>query len=138
MGTEIVNICKDVAAVVGCATAVIAFGNLISKSCRKSFKKLIRKFAGADENTAKLDQIIEWTNNRAKEIEAGLVVGLRYRLREVYYQYVTTGELSLREKETFIDIYYQYKRLGGNHQADVWYEELLQAKVIDALPEKGE
>ena len=132
MGATIVGLCKDAAAVVGAITAVIALCGLVSKGCRNGLSKIVRKFAGADENTAKLDQILAWTD-RAKEIEAGLVVGLRYRLREIYYQYVTTGELPLRDKETFIDIYYQYKRLGGNHQADVWYEELKQAKLIDAL-----
>lgn len=137
MGATIVNACKDVAAVVGCVTALIALCNVASKSCRKCFQKMIRRFTDIDENGAKLDQILAWVD-RASEMEAGIVVGLRYRLREIYYQYVTTGELALIDKEAFIDIYYQYKRLGGNHQADVWYDELRQAKVIDALSEEGD
>lgn len=135
MNINIVEFFKDIAAVVGGITALFTLCNFLSKSCRDFFKKAIRHFAGSDENEEKLNTILTKISEM-KIIEEGLVVGLRYRLRDIYYAYVTTGELTLKEKETFIDIYSAYKKLHGNHQADVWYEELVRCKVIDPYDEE--
>lgn len=135
MNDYIVEVFKDIAAVVGGITALFTLCNFLSKSCRDFFKKLIRRFAGTDESEEKLNAILAEISEM-KIIEEGLIVGLRYRLRDIYYAYAATGELTLKEKETFIDIYAAYKKLHGNHQADVWYDELVRSKVIDPYDEE--
>lgn len=132
---KIAEIFKDIAAVVGGITALFTLCNFLSKGCRDFFKKVVRRFAGSDENGEKLNTILAKISEM-QIIEEGLIVGLRYRMRDIYYAYVATGGLSLKEKETFIDIYAAYKKLNGNHQADVWYEELVRSKVIDPYEEE--
>lgn len=125
-----IELFKNIAAVIGCITAVLGFCNLVSKTFRNFLRKFIRKFAGADRYESKLDAILEQTKN-IPVLEVGLQAALRHEMRGIYYRYISDGEMSIKDKEAFIDLHTQYKELGGNHQADVWYEEMKQAKVFE-------
>lgn len=125
-----IELFKNIAAVIGCITAVLGFCNLVSKTFRNFLRKFIRKFAGSNENDEKIDKILSKVE-KISAIETGLQVVLRHELRAIYYKYIASGEISVNDKEAFVDLYAEYKELGGNHQADMWYDEMKQARVFE-------
>ena len=120
-----VQLAKDISAVVGCCTACIGFVALVCRPLRKAVVDFIRSKAGKSETDKQLATIqgmlvdiqdtlgitIDFTERQCRNI-----------IKNIYYHYKDTRTLPLYEKKTLLDIEELYiNRMHKNH----WGQTLL-------------
>lgn len=120
-----VELAKNISAVVGCCTACIGFVALICKPLRKGVVDFVRAKAGSSETDQKLATI----TGMLEDIQDALDITTDFTERQcrniiknIYYHYKDSRTLPLYEKKTLLDIEELYiNRMHKNH----WGQTLL-------------
>jgi len=131
-----VELAKNVSAVLGCITACIGFIALICKPLRKIVVDFIRSKAGKSDTDKQLTEIRNMLQKHMEDdvllkqkIQDALAITTDFTERQcrniiknIYYRYKGDRTLPLYEKKTLLDIEELYvKRMHKNH----WGQTLL-------------
>lgn len=132
---------KNVAAVVGCITAVIALAIMIVKPIRTKLAAFIEQNSNRSElekQLAEIRQMIADNERDAKEFRRemtdslditldGTIRSLRKDIKNIYYKYKNSQVLPLYERKAVLDIQELYvTRLHQNHWGEALIEEMLR------------
>lgn len=131
-----VEIAKDISAVVGCISGSIALLTLFCKPLRKWLVAFVQRFSNKDEVERNLQEIkammeAQTAENRVfqKRIEDSLDITIDFTekqcrniIKNIFYKYKDTKVLPLHEKKTLLDMDELYLgRMRKNH----WGKTLL-------------
>lgn len=86
----------------------------------KETHELLKKHIGEDE---------VWKKQQTERMEVQkntAIVQLRNTINLIYDKNYASQTLTIRDKESLIDLFEQYEKLGGNHNVAQKYEEMLQ------------
>lgn len=143
---EIVEFITKAGSICGAVTAIGAMVAVCLKPVRKFIVNKIREIAQSEshdelikeirEIKASLKYLEERDEKWHKEVERRLtlhsqtdIVELRNTINNIYDKNYETQTLSMREKESLIDLFDQYKLLGGNHNVEQKYNEMMEWKI---------
>ncbi len=132
---------KNIAAVVGCLTAVIGFAIMIVKPIRRRLIAFIESNSNRSEMEKQLNEIrmmIAANERDAKEFRKemteslditldGTIRSLRKDIKNIYYKYKDKRVLPLYERKAVLDIQELYvSRLHQNHWGESLIAEMLK------------
>ena len=132
---------KNIAAVVGCLTAVIGFAIMIVKPIRRRLIAFIESNSNRSEMEKQLNEIrmmIAANERDAKEFRKemteslditldGTIRSLRKDIKNIYYKYKDKRVLPLYERKAVLDIQELYvSRLHQNHWGEALIAEMLK------------
>lgn len=126
---------KDIAAVVGCVSAVAGLITAICKPLRKRLVNFIKRQAGSSEITeikTMLEQKIAEDKERDSEIKEALAITTEFTekqcrniIKNIFYHYKDTKTLPLYERKTLMDIEELYiDRMHKNHWGQTLINEM--------------
>ncbi|MEG2381617.1 MAG: hypothetical protein RSB38_07980 [Oscillospiraceae bacterium] len=130
---------KDVAAVVGCLSAIIALMVTIIKPLRTGFVNWIKRKSNTCEIEKKIDSISRLLEDHIKhdadkteitELQTGaLLCIMRDSITAIYYKYMDRGSIPTYARENLVKQYECYHAMHGNSYIDIIYAELLELPV---------
>ena len=125
------EIIKDVAAVVGCILSCVSLATIIFKPIRKAFVNAVANIADTSEEKEFRDEILKeisslhnkvdqmqvqvnQINNNEQKSEKALTDMIRERIVEIYYANLNTKKLHYEEWETINALFDSYSTFHGN------------------------
>lgn len=147
MLTEII---KNLGAVAGSITSIIAFITFLIKPVRNKLICYIKKELGYNETNesikklnnevkvlydkirstdVKLEGYIQLQKKRNDLNDEAQLYNLRQHINEVYIRYMQLGKIPVEVRENLVKGYNVYKKLGGNSYIERVVEELLELPV---------
>lgn len=143
-----IEVVKDVAAVVGCVLSCASLVTLIVKPIRKRVVAFISQSAKTDElerlstkfdsfSAKMLDEIERVSKeNQMQSEKLDLCIGanqaaLGNSIKHIYEKYRPEHQLPLHEKAAIVALHDSYKSVGGNHYVDELFKEMMSWGVAD-------
>lgn len=124
MRIDMIEVVKNVAAVVGCALSCISLLTLVCKPIRKAVIGFITSKSGRTEMEQQIGTIKEMLEahleaDREKQIRAAadreaLLCLLRNSVTRIYYAYLPNKAIPAHEYKNMIFLSEAYENLGGN------------------------
>jgi len=132
------DIVRDIAAVVGCISAIFALIALFSEKIRNGVKKV---FTHQTREIVKINTLqndeIETIKRILEKIEVQLNVltesskdMMRQRIMSIYHRYKNDRKMPLYERETLNELYKDYKKEKGNSYIDKYYFRMEKWETI--------
>lgn len=142
------DLIRDIAAVVGCISSVLALLSIFSERVQSFIKRIFTKHTKEIvETDAKQNQEInevksillefiksqknyhEEVNNQLNVIIESSKDMMRQRIMSYYYKGKPNHELTIYQKEAVDELYKDYKKLKGNSYIDKYYERMNNWKI---------
>ena len=130
---------KDITAVVGCISAILALAVAIIKPLRNRFIAWVRGKTNSSELENKIDEFgkllrahIEKDEEKIISAELSteaLLCMLRNEITTMYYKYTERESIPAHERENLVKLYTCYHSMHGNSYIDIIYEEMLELSV---------
>ena len=139
---------KNAAALVGALTPLFGFCLALVKPLRTRLKTRVKSEIRKITRSAESEELLQKTHDLLQrqldadakwkaDIEKQMalqnetaILQLRNTINHIYEKNLPEKAFSIREKENIVDMYAQYKKLGGNHYVERIYKEMLEWETI--------
>lgn len=132
---------KDIAAVVGCISAIIALCVTVFKPLRKRFVNWIKRKSNTTEIEKKIDNLsnllkehIEKDDEKTEalnRLSKSQLCLMRNSITDTYYRYREEKKIPLHIREKLIKEYEDYHENNGNTYMNTIFPEMLEWEVVD-------